>query len=166
MSVIILFNPSNLANFTFQPVLDGITYNAIVTWNAYSGRYYLGIYSQQNVLQCYTPLISSPDPVAMNADEIGSNGLILANRNAGVISGMTVTGPGVPVGEVVTVIALMKGVAYLSQPVQESAADEAEETEAQEAAETYTFTYSINLMQGYFKTPLVYRGNSGLFEIG
>jgi hypothetical protein len=166
MSQLIPFNPSNLANFTFQPVLDGSTYNAVVTWNAYAGRYYLGIYSQQNVLQVYTPLISSPDPVTMNADEIGSNGLILANRNAGVIPGMTVMGPGVPVGQVVSVIAVEQGVAYLSQPVQESAADEANETAGQEANETYTFTYSINLVKGYFGTPLVFRGCSQQFEIG
>lgn len=167
MSVIIPFTPSTLANFTFQPVLDGATYNAVVTWNAYSSRYYLGLYDQQGTLVVYTPLISSPDPVTMNADEIGSNGLILANRNAGVIPGMTVTGPGVPDDQVTKVIAVFGGVAFLANPIVESAADEASEMVSQEAQETYTFVYSLNLIAGYgFNTAIVFRGCSQNFEIG
>jgi hypothetical protein len=60
MSTIIPFNPSPNANFKFSPVLDGTTYSAICTYNAYSGRYYLSIYTTLGALRLSLPIIASP----------------------------------------------------------------------------------------------------------
>ncbi len=53
-----VFTPSSVAAFQFQPLLDGITFSANVTYNMFSGRYYLNLY-YQNTLVYSTPLIGS-----------------------------------------------------------------------------------------------------------
>ena len=56
----IRFTPASNANFQFQVTLDGNVYNAIVTWNIYSERYYINIYNLNNNLIVCLPLIGSP----------------------------------------------------------------------------------------------------------
>ena len=66
MAVIIPFNPSQNAVFEFSPFLDGVTYSASTTWNIYSQRYYLNIYTVNQVLIFSLPLIASPDTGNIN----------------------------------------------------------------------------------------------------
>jgi hypothetical protein len=54
------FTPSQTAAFTFQPVLDGSTYNVVVTWNIFGQRYYVNCYDLSGNLIFALPLISSP----------------------------------------------------------------------------------------------------------
>ena len=54
------FQPSSLANFQFQAVLDGNSYNIVVTWNIYGERYYVNIYTSAGTLVLCKPLIGSP----------------------------------------------------------------------------------------------------------
>ena len=62
MTTYVAFAPQPTANFQFQPVLDnGVTYNAVCTFNAYGLRYYLNIYTQQGVLVLSVPMVQSPD---------------------------------------------------------------------------------------------------------
>ena len=61
MTTIVNFNPSQSANFQFNPTLDGITYVAICTWNIYAPRYYISIYDNSGNLIVTNPIISSPD---------------------------------------------------------------------------------------------------------
>jgi hypothetical protein len=61
MPTIVPFNPQPTANFTFSPTLDNNTYQAVVTWNTYSNRYYLNIYTLTRALMVSIPLIASPD---------------------------------------------------------------------------------------------------------
>jgi len=63
---VIPFQPSSTANFQFNPVLDGITYVAICTYNNYSPRYYINIYDTNNVLILSRPIIASPDYYDIN----------------------------------------------------------------------------------------------------
>lgn len=63
---LINFNPSPYANFQFSPTLDGGTYTAIITWNAYSTRYYLSIYDNFGALKVSVPVIPSPDEYDIN----------------------------------------------------------------------------------------------------
>jgi len=63
---IVPFNPSNTAQFQFNPELDGVTYIAYCPYNVYSQRYYLSIYNTQKVLQMNIPLIPSPDTGDIN----------------------------------------------------------------------------------------------------
>ena len=60
MSTIIPFTPIRQAAFTFQPVLDGNTYNATVTWNLFGQRYYLDLYALDGTLVVSRALVGSP----------------------------------------------------------------------------------------------------------
>lgn len=57
----IVFDPNPNANFRFNPTLDGVTYNAICTWNLYGQRYYVSIYDNVGTLMVSRPIIGSPD---------------------------------------------------------------------------------------------------------
>jgi hypothetical protein len=61
MTTLINFNPASTANFQFNPVLDGITYTAICTYNLYAPRYYVNIYDNNGTLIVTRPIIASPD---------------------------------------------------------------------------------------------------------
>ena len=63
---IILFNPQSTSNFQFNPVLDGVTYVAVCTWNIYSPRYYISIYDTSRNLIVSRPIIGSPDDYDIN----------------------------------------------------------------------------------------------------
>jgi len=66
MTTLVQFKPSSNANFQFTPVLDGITYTAICTWNLYGQRYYLNIYNNSNTLIVTNPIVASPDNFDIN----------------------------------------------------------------------------------------------------
>lgn len=66
MTTFTFFNPQNNQNFTFSPVLDGITYLGVCTFNIYAQRYYLSIYDTSRNLILYTPIIGSPDKKDIN----------------------------------------------------------------------------------------------------
>lgn len=59
MSTIIKFTPLATANFTFQCTLDSSNYNAIITWNMFSQRYYINLYTQNGTLVFCLPVIGS-----------------------------------------------------------------------------------------------------------
>lgn len=40
-----LFQPNGQAPFQFQPILDGQSYNATVTWNIFGQRWYLNLFN-------------------------------------------------------------------------------------------------------------------------
>ena len=61
MTTLVQFKPSNFANFQFNPVLDGISYTAICTWNIYAPRYYINIYDNNGTLIVTNPIVASPD---------------------------------------------------------------------------------------------------------
>ena len=66
MTTLINFNPSSTANFQFNPTLDGITYVAICTWNAYGQRSYISIYDNARNLIFSRPIIGSPNEADIN----------------------------------------------------------------------------------------------------
>jgi len=59
------FVPSLTVPFQFQPVLDGVAYTAIVTWNLFAQRYYLNLYALDGTLIFSLPLVGSPVGVAL-----------------------------------------------------------------------------------------------------
>lgn len=66
MTTYIKFTPQSTSNFQFSPVLDGVTYVAVCTWNIYSPRYYISIYdTSRNLIVC-RPIIGSPDDYDIN----------------------------------------------------------------------------------------------------
>lgn len=66
MTTFIQFDPASTANFQFNPVLDGITYVAICTYNSYGQRYYFSIYDNNGALIVSRPIIASPPDYAIN----------------------------------------------------------------------------------------------------
>jgi len=157
MATIVQFNPSNLAAFQFQPVLDGETYSAVVYFNNYAQRYYLSISTFTGVNQLFTPLIASPDVVLQGAIcKVDSDQIILTNRNGNIYPGMLITGATIPpetyVKAVYGSLVVMTQNASLSTSVGQTT--------------TLAFTYSISLTKGFFNTPIVYRASSGNIEIG
>jgi hypothetical protein len=157
VTTLVPFTPSNLANFTFQPVLDGTTYSAVVTWNQYGQRYYLNISTLQGVLMLSIPLIASPDAISQTAIPNGTQTLALTTRNPAIIAGMTVTGANVPAGTTITGI-------YGQLVTTSEAIPELSNTSAPQSS--FEFTSSINLALGYFDTPIIFRGSTQQFEIG
>lgn len=55
-----LFVPSQIANFQFQPTLDGQVYTVTVPWQLFGQRYYFTLSDLQGNLIGYAPLIASP----------------------------------------------------------------------------------------------------------
>jgi hypothetical protein len=55
------FSPPVGGNFQFQPTLDGVQYSVVITWNLWAMRYYVNIYTLQNILVLAIALIGSPD---------------------------------------------------------------------------------------------------------
>jgi hypothetical protein len=56
------FTPNVNTPFQFQPVLDGVTYNAVVYWNFDAQRYYINLVSPNGVSVFFKPLTGSTNP--------------------------------------------------------------------------------------------------------
>jgi hypothetical protein len=60
-SAFVQFVPSTSQVFTFQPTLNGVQYNAAITWNVAGQRYYLNLYdSANNLIICRSVDSSGP----------------------------------------------------------------------------------------------------------
>ncbi|MFA9204841.1 MAG: hypothetical protein ACEQSH_00135 [Bacteroidia bacterium] len=57
---IVPFVPTPQVAFRFAPVLDGVTYTAIVTWNIFGQRFYLNLYDPDQVRVLTTAMVGSP----------------------------------------------------------------------------------------------------------
>lgn len=55
------FIPSATTPFEFQPILDGVTYTAIVTWGLFGRRYYISVYAIDGTRVFTMPVIGSPE---------------------------------------------------------------------------------------------------------
>ena len=66
MTTLIYFDPQSTVNFQFNPVLDGINYIAVCTWNSYSSRYYISIYDSSRTLIVSRPIIGSSNDYDIN----------------------------------------------------------------------------------------------------
>lgn len=66
MTTLFAFTPTTSAPFQFSPVLDGVTYTATVTWNIFGKRWYLNIFTVQNVLVMSKGIGASPNGEDIN----------------------------------------------------------------------------------------------------
>lgn len=66
MATYVDFFPSQTSVFSFSPTLDGVSYSATVTWNAFGNRYYLNIFDSFGARILTIPLISSPASYDIN----------------------------------------------------------------------------------------------------
>lgn len=79
MTTFIPFTPSNASAppFSFQPVLDGTTYQGSVTWNYFGQRWYLTISDLTGNIIFTLPIVESP--VAVPIETLSwDNGLVTA----------------------------------------------------------------------------------------
>ena len=64
--ILINFQPSTTAPFSFNATLDNVSYVITIPWNAYGLRYYVNIYDTSNNLVMTKPLIGSPNEYDIN----------------------------------------------------------------------------------------------------
>lgn len=104
MSTFVQFTPSTTGPFIFQPVINGVQYNAIVTWNVH-GRYYLNLYDTSgNLLICRAIVSSGPRlGVTLTWANDGVDGLATATTNAP---------HNVPVGQLANISISQSGTAF------------------------------------------------------
>lgn len=77
MTTYFAFQPTAQQVFSFQPTLDGATYNVAVLWNFAAQRWYLRIQDLSGNLIVYRPLIGSP-PTTLLSNLSWTNGVVTA----------------------------------------------------------------------------------------
>lgn len=95
MSTTVPFTPSTTSVFGFQPVIDGVQYNATVTWNLYAQRYYLNLFDTGGNLILCTAIVGS-------GPRLGAT-LTWANVGGGVATATTASPHNIPIGQVANV---------------------------------------------------------------
>ena len=155
------FIPSQNQAPQFQVTLDGNLYTAIITWNLQGQRYYLNLYDLNGELVLCTVLTGSPvgTPIASMSWSRGTVSVVTESphglrRNATVkltISGVT---PDAYNGQIE---AFVTGPTTFQYSI---AANPGEMTVAG------SINQNINLVNGYFTTPLVFRVANSQFEVG
>lgn len=170
MTTIFPFQPPT-APVTFQPTLDGELYQATVTWNYYSQRFYLTLTDLSGNLIVSRSIVGS-SPQQPLSDLSWQNGLVTA---------VTQNPHGYPIGSLVELTirdadpsgyngvfecAILDGLTFTYLVVESPwpALTSASGVEVAQATGTYSF--DINLVEGYFKTStLVYRAPLAQFEV-
>lgn len=157
MTTLIPFTPTARQAFTFSPVLDSTTYNAIVTWSLWGQRWYLNLYSSAGPLVVATALVESVDPIA--ATLTTTRGLYTATvvpfMNDEPNEGWSVSSANVPFGTLLDVVSFTSGIVRLTQPALLTGPDP-----------KASFDFAVNLVGGFgFTSTLVFRGSSQTFEI-
>lgn len=76
-TIIFPFTPSIVAPFEFQPILDGVSYNATVPSLLFGNRYYLNLVAQDGTPIIFTALAGSPTGLQI-ASLSWSNGVVSA----------------------------------------------------------------------------------------
>jgi hypothetical protein len=105
VSTSVAFTPSTTAAFTFQPVINGVQYNAVVTWNMVGKRYYLQLSDTSgNLLLCRSIVSSGPVLAAtLTWEDDGVNGLATA---------ATATVHNVPIGQLANIRVSQSGTGF------------------------------------------------------
>lgn len=161
MTTYIPFVPNVQGPFTFQPVLDGITYAASVRWNTAAQRWYLTVVQLDGARVVTLPLISSPSGAAIE-NVVWANGTVTIKTatplgyQIGTTVQLTVTGC-VPVALNATWSALITDIDTFTFALTGDPGD---------ATQLGRATYNINMVASYFSTSvLVYREDTTTFEV-
>lgn len=164
MTTIIPFVPPPTTAFTFQPILDGATYNATVKWNIFGQRWYVTLVDGQGNRVFTLPLIGSGggqtietlsyDPVAqlVSGSTLKPHGLEIGHVLAMTVSGAQPDGyNGAHDVSVLTPT-------DFSYPL-------ATAPGAAVSANAGALSYEVNIAQGYFSSRMVFREPLQQFEI-
>lgn len=156
MTTLIDFVPSTAAIPTHTVTLDGASYTLTVTWNTFGERYFINLYDLSGNLIVSRPLIGSPPK--QSASFAWSLGSAIVTCDAP---------HGVPIGRLAQLTAsdtstgfdgvypmLATSSTTLSYPLNENP----------EATPNGNIAANMNLVTGYFGSPLVYRSGTMQFE--
>jgi hypothetical protein len=151
--------------FQFQATLDGQIYTCTVTWNVFSQRWYLGVYSLSGVLVVLVPMVGSPNalPLASLTWQSWRGGLVQAVAEAphwfrvGSVVVLTISST-VPTGFGGTGNrCVITGPSTFTYPLA---------TDPGVESQPGFYSYDVNLVAGYFLTStLVWRSLNSQFEI-
>ena len=157
MTTIIPFTPTNLAPFTFGPVLDGQPYNAIVTWALWGQRPYLNLFSASGPLVVTKAIVSSLDPVSTPLTTIRGSYLasvVPVESPSYIDINWSVSSINVPSGTTLGAVT-PSGLVRLSQPALVTGTDQ-----------TASFSFVFDLIAGYgFDSTMVFNESSMSFII-
>lgn len=154
MTTLIPFTPNVLAPFTFQPVLDGQTYNASVPWALWGQRWYLNLTAPSGANVLYEAIRESGDSVGGSITTTAGLANAVIDPNGQVLKNFSVTSVNVPDGTFISYMA-QNGYIRLSQPALVTGIDT-----------SVIFDYTVNLVAGYgFTSTLVFRASSQTFEV-
>lgn len=156
MTTLIPFTPTALAPFTFQPVLDGQTYNAFVPWALWGQRWYLSLLAPSGDQVVYTAIVESGDLADVSLATTA--GLYMATVSPPAAPGQylnfQVRSTNVPSGTTIAASA-GNGVVRLSQPALTTGADQ-----------NAVLDFTVDLVAGFgFASTLVFRASSQQFEV-
>ena len=85
MTTLVPFVPSNMSAPSFAAILDGATYNVVLTWNISAKRYYVNIYDNAGTWIVTTPLVTTPTGEAIASVSYDTAiGVITATKVAGL----------------------------------------------------------------------------------
>lgn len=154
------FTPSASTLFQFQPTFDGATYNAIITWNLFRQDWYVNVFDLSNNLIVSLPVIGSPTSINLQA-------ISWAN---GRVTCAVVSPHGFPVGATVrlTIAGCFPDAYNGLVDVLVSGANTftyALASDPGDATVLGTAGYSINMLDGYFTSTLIFREASSTFEV-
>lgn len=160
MTAYFAFQPSAIANFQFQPTLDGQQYNVVVTWGLFGQRYYANCYALDGTPIFTVPLVGSP--VGLDLESLTwSGGVVTAETtiphgyDVGASINLTIDGCN-PTALNGTYPSVIESPTTFTYPL---AADPGATTTPG------IVEYNIDLAAGYFDSTLVYREANGQFEV-
>lgn len=154
------FVPSASTLFQFQPILDGATYNVVVTWNLFRQDWYVNVLDLSGNRIATLPVISSPSVIDLQ-DIAWANGRVTGIVDSphgfpiGATVRLTVAGCS-PNGYNGAINALASGTNAFTYALA---------SDPGTATVLGTAGYSINILAGYFDSTLVFRDASSTFEV-
>lgn len=160
MAELIPFRPTPQGPFTFQAVLDGISYLGIVKWNVFGQRWYLFLYDQSSTRALTIAMVASPEPLPIAA-AAWDNGIVTLTAKephglqVGKTLSFTISGM-LPAEYNGQKVCLVTGPSTLTYGLSANPGM---------AAAVGTFGYDISLTKGYFATQIVYRERTQNIEI-
>ena len=161
MTTYFAFQPTAQQSFSFQPTLDGATYNVTVPWNFAAQRWYLQIQDLNGNLIVYRPLIGSPPTTQLTSLSWAS----------GVVTALAPARLGYRLGQAVTLTIsgaspdALNGVFPCTVTGPASFTYTLADDPGQILA-SGSWSSDINLAGGFFKTSaLVFRASTQTFEV-
>lgn len=156
------FTPTSQAPYQFQPILNGVSYFAIVKWNLFGQRWYVYLYDNSGARVFTKALIGSPTGILIQS---------MAWDLSGTVTIQTITPHGYDIGSTINLtVSGATPVAYngqmtalITSPNELTFKMSVNPGQAQIMG---AVSYDIDLLWGYgFSSTMVFRQSAQQFEI-